>query len=457
MPDVPRLQRYSLRTRITALATVVVALVLAGGGWVLVTALRRALVDDVARAAALRSRDLATLVDSGGLPRPIPVVDPEEALVEVVRNGRVVASSANAPAVRALDVAAPAEGATRVVDVGTLPVAGADEGGFLVAATTIGTAEGPVTVHVASSLGDVDETVAATTRLGLLALPVLVVVLAGAVWVLVGRTLAPVDAIRAEAEAVTGSDLHRRVPEPGRLDEVGRLARTLNGMLDRLEGAVGRQRHFVADAAHELRTPVASIRATVETARASPRRVDWDLVAADVLADTIRMQQLTEQLLLLARIDAGRLLERPAAVDLDDVVAEVVATVDGGALDVTVARLDAQQVAGDAILLGQVVRNLVDNAAAHADHRVEVALHRRDGHAVLTVDDDGPGIPPEQREAVFERFVRLDGARTRQSSGGAGLGLAIVGDIVAAHGGSVAASGSPLGGARFEVVLPDGP
>ena len=453
------LQRLSLRTRIVALAAVAVALVLLAGGWLLTSALRQALVDDLARAAALRSQDLATLAAQGSLPRPIPIGDADEALVQVVAGGRVVAASANAPGQPALQLEAPPPGATRLFDVASLPITDdEDEGGFLVAATSVATADGVATVYVASSLEDLQETLAEATGLGLRALPVLVVVLAGGIWLLVGRTLAPVDAIRAEADAITGSDLHRRVPEPSRHDEIGRLARTLNRMLGRLEESADRQRRFVADAAHELRTPVASVRTTLETARSSPRQIDWDAVSADVLADTIRMQQLTEQLLLLARVDAGRLAERMQAVDLDDVVTRTVARHPPDPhVHVDVATIEPLQIHGEPILLEQVVRNLVDNATAHATSRVEINLRRKQDAAVLTVDDDGPGIPSDQQHAIFERFTRLDDARARRRAGGAGLGLAIVADIAAAHAGTVQATDSPLGGARLTMRLPTPP
>ncbi len=450
------LTRFTLRGRIVAIATVLVALVLAVGGWLLASALRSSLAGDVAQAAVLRSQDLAALATRGSLPQPIPITDGDEALVQVIVDGQVVASSENIQGEGPLPIATPPAGATRVSEVASLPIA-EDEGGdgFVVASTSVQTGAVTTTIVVASSLEDVGEALAAATQLGLLALPVLVVVLATAIWVLVGRALAPVDAIRAEADAITGADLHRRVPEPASRDEIGRLATTLNRMLSRLEDASERQRRFVADAAHELRTPIASIRATVETAHGSTRDVDWDDVAQDVLTDAIRMQQLSEQLLLLARVDTGNLDHKHHPVDLDDVVDNALQqhrTVDG--IDVDTSRVQPVQVHGEPILLEQLVVNLIDNAAAHATSLVAVELVGRQGTARLTVDDDGPGIPAHERTAVFERFTRLDHARTRAGRGGAGLGLAIVADITRVHGGTVRIDESPHGGARFVVELP---
>lgn len=453
----PALAGTSLRARVTGLATLAVALVLAVGGWLLSQALRGALVDDLAAAAALRSQDLAALAAAGTLPEPIPIGEADEAMVQVVHDGEVVAASGNAgDDLPALDVPAPPVGETVVEQRESLPVADPDDDdGFVVAATSVATGQGPTTVYVASSLEDVGEALEAAVEVGMVALPILVVVLAAGIWVLVGRTLSPVEAIRTEADEISGSDLHRRVPEPASEDEIGRLARTLNRMLGRLESSAERQRRFAADAAHELRTPVASIRTTLETARNSTRSINWDEVSGDVLADAIRMQQLTEQLLLLARVDAGRPHQRRRDVDLDDIVAQAVDRYHGiDEIDVETTSLQPIRVTGEPILLERVITNLLDNAVAHATARVEIALRQDQHNAVLTVDDDGPGIPPDQREAVFERFTRLDYARTRDQGEGAGLGLAIVDDIVQAHGGTVDVDDGHLGGARLQIQLP---
>lgn len=452
----PWLVGTSLRARVTALATVAVALVLTIGGWLLSQALRGALVDDLAAAAALRSQDLAALAAGGTLPEPIPIGDADEAMVQILHDGEVVAASANAGDLPALDVPAPPVGETVVAKRESLPVADPeDDDGFVVAATSLATGQGPTTVYVASSLEDVGEALEAAVDVGTVALPILVVVLGAGIWVLVGRTLSPVEAIRVEADEISGSDLHRRVPEPASEDEVGRLARTLNRMLGRLESSAERQRRFVADAAHELRTPVASIRTTLETARNSTRGIDWDEVSGGVLADAIRMQQLTEQLLLLARVDAGRPHQQLRDVDLDDIVTHAVerhSDVEGIAVEIT--PIEPVRVAGEPILLERVITNLLDNAVAHAASRVEIALRQEQHNAVLTVDDDGPGIPDKQRGTVFERFTRLDNARTRGQGRGAGLGLSIVADIVQAHGGTVHIGDSHLGGARLQIQLP---
>ena len=444
---------FTLRTRMVTLASLAVAVVLCAGGLLLGVALRATLTGDLAQSTVLRARDLAALGARGALPQPVPVGDADEELVQVLLSGESLAASANLAGHPLLDVPRPSAGTTAVIEVTDVPIDHDEEAGFLLAAATVDSPRGPVTAVVGSSLEDITETLARAGGLGLAALPVLVIVLSTAMWVIVGRTLAPVEAIRAEAEAMSGAELHRRLPQPARQDEIGRLSRTLNAMLGRMDAASERQRRFVADAAHELRSPIASLRAQIE---ASPTRLKGDAgIARDgLLADTLRMQQLTEQLLLLARSDAGELMLRRRAVDLDDLVGIVSTRLrDEHGIHIDDTNVEPVQVAGDPVLVEQVIRNLLDNAHRHARERAAVGLARLDATAVLTVDDDGAGIPIGDRDRVFERFTRLDDARARDT-GGSGLGLAIVADIVAAHGGSVAITDSPLGGARFEVVLP---
>jgi signal transduction histidine kinase len=228
----------------------------------------------------------------------------------------------------------------------------------------------------------------------------------------------------------------------------------MNRMLGRLQRAHQRQRRFVADASHELRSPVASIRQHAEVALAHPASTTTGELAATVLAEDLRIERLVEDLLLLARADEHALPARRRQVDLDDLVFDEARRLRAATgLRVDVGAVSAGRVDGDADGLRRVLRNLGDNAARHASGRIGFALAERDGAAVLVVDDDGPGIPEADRERVLERFVRLDDARARDA-GGSGLGLAIVAELVAAHGGAVGVAGSPFGGARVEVSLP---
>ncbi|WP_406292090.1 sensor histidine kinase [Embleya sp. NBC_00896] len=284
--------------------------------------------------------------------------------------------------------------------------------------------------------------------------PILVVVVAGATYAFVGRALNPVEAIRRKVAGIGAARLGDRVPVPEARDEVARLAETMNAMLDRLEKQVDARRRFVADAGHELRSPLTTLRTGLEVL-GTRRLAARDAGLVDLLTTEVeRLDQLVDSLLLLARADEQELRPRLVDVDLDDLV------------DVERRRLAAQhpglavsaaitpvRVRGDADRLARVLRNLADNAAAHAAAGVRFTLRESAGHAIVEVEDDGPGVPIEDRERIFERFVRLDESR-RRGSGGTGLGLAIVREVVAVHGGTVDVEAAPRGGAVFRVVLP---
>ncbi|GAA2113991.1 HAMP domain-containing sensor histidine kinase [Streptomyces synnematoformans] len=279
----------------------------------------------------------------------------------------------------------------------------------------------------------------------------LLAVVAGVTWLVTRRALRPVEGIRGEMAAITAStDLSRRVPEPATRDEVARLARTTNETLTALEESVERQRRFVADASHELRSPIASLRTQLEVAAAHPELLDLD----GAVADTVRLQGLAADLLLLARLDAG---EEPVGkpVALGALVREDVARREGaeGRVAVVAGEVADATVAGSRSQLERVLGNLLDNAVRHAAGRVDVGVRREGPWAVLEVADDGAGVPAADRERIFERFVRLDDARSRDD-GGAGLGLAIVRNVVVRHGGTIGVAEAPGGGALFTVRLP---
>jgi len=287
-----------------------------------------------------------------------------------------------------------------------------------------------------------------------LGLPLLLTVVAFTSYRVVGRALAPVEAIRTTVEGVSAADLSGRVPVPVTDDEVARLSETMNHMLDRLEQAQSRQRRFVADASHELRSPVATIRQHAEVAREHPRRMPRQVLADTVLAEALRLQGLVDDLLLLARTDEHTVALRRRPLDLDDIVLDEVRRLDTmTSLQVDATGVSAAAVDGDPNALRRVVRNLLDNASRHAAGRVGVALGEHAGRVKFVVEDDGPGVSPEERARVFERFVRLDDARARDA-GGSGLGLAIVAELVAAHDGAVTIGEAAIGGARIEVTLP---
>lgn len=314
----------------------------------------------------------------------------------------------------------------------------------------------PLGIFVLASPSAADAAVAVIDRLLVLGLPVTVLAVASIAWMVASRTLRSAEAIREQLVHITANDLSRRVPVPRSGDEIARLAITTNETLDRLEGAITRQRRFVADAAHELRSPLAGLLNNLEVSLAHPDRADWPQVVQTALGQARRLRELTDDLLLLARLD--RAVTPPdRVVDLDAVVAEQVAErrfahAEGPRFTLA-ATSGSAQVAGDESQLGRLLRNLLDNAATHARTSVQVSITDTSADQVdVEVFDDGPGIPPDDRDRVFERFTRLDSARDRDR-GGAGLGLAIARDIATQHGGSIAIADSDLG-TRVIVRLP---
>ncbi|MEU8661929.1 sensor histidine kinase [Actinoplanes philippinensis] len=311
---------------------------------------------------------------------------------------------------------------------------------------------GAYIVVVFGSLEDVDDATKALATPLLIGVPGAMILVGGVTWVGVTGALAPVERIRREVEEITGERLDRRVPEPVARDEIHRLAATMNRMLARLEDSRERQQRFVADASHELRSPLAGIRQAAEVARSHPGALPEGELAEAVIEESGRMERLVEQLLLLTRT-GGAGPRQLRDVDVDDLALAEARRVRRARLTIDTSGVGAGRVRGDATALAQVVRNLADNAARHARDTVVVTVAAdRDG-VELVVEDDGAGVPESERERVFERFVRLDEARDRDA-GGSGLGLAIVKEIVAAHGGTVEVTASALGGARFVVRLP---
>lgn len=315
-------------------------------------------------------------------------------------------------------------------------------------------ADGPVYVAVGSSLDTVDRLTRRVGFAGGTLTLVFTALTATLVWVATGRSLAPVERLRAEAESITASDLTRRLPEPARADELGRLTTTLNGMLGRLARAHASQQQFVSDASHELRNPVAAVAANLEIGLRNAESTDWPATARSSLAEVQRVRRLIDDLLVLARSDEQGLAMARDLVDLDDVVLGQVAAIRPvSAVVIDTGSVSSAVVLGDPLRLGQVVGNLLANAVRHARTAVAVVVAERGGAAWICVDDDGPGVAAADTGRIFERFTRLEESRERDQ-GGSGLGLAICREIVAAHGGEIGVGTSRLGGARFWVRLP---
>lgn len=309
---------------------------------------------------------------------------------------------------------------------------------------------GETTVVVATELEQVSQTVNQARGLLVVGVPLITLIGALLLWIVVGRALRPVDRMRRDAQAIAELGGEQRVHDPGSEDELGRLASTLNDMLARLDANAVSMRRFVSDSSHEIRSPIANIRARVETARPD----EWSEARGDVIGEVERIETIIDDLTYLARSDEGRTERSIDRVELDGILfAEAARLQRNGRVTVDASDVEPIVINADHGQIQRAVRNLVDNAERHADSKVRVAVTSLEGHVVIDIDDDGPGVPPSERDRVFERFVRLDESRQR-ASGGTGLGLAIVEGIIADHGGGVQVLESPLGGARLRLLLP---
>ena len=437
----------SVRIRTTMGAVVVVGVALAIASAAMLVILRQSLTDNVLSTVLQRAEAVASFISSGAFGDATRATDDDEFVQVLNDRGRVVLASAEAGDRPVVNDLSPGE--SREVDV---PF---DDDPYLVVATE--DRQGNHLIVVGRTLEEVFESTGVVGTLLLVGAPLLLLFVGAVTWRVVGRALAPVESMRTEVDAISADELHRRVPRPGGTDEIARLATTMNKMLDRLEASQARQRRFVSDASHELRSPVSTIRQHAEVALEHPKESSMEDLATVVLSEDLRLQRLVEDLLLLARMDENAVDARKAVLDLDDVVFEEIARhreSEDRTIDST--RVSAGRVLGNRRQLARLTGNLLENALRHARRNVAVALTQENDRVVLRVDDDGTGLPPGDRARVFERFVRLQQARSRDS-GGSGLGLSIVAEVTAAHGGAVVVLDSPLGGARFEVSLPGAP
>ncbi len=433
----------SIRFRITALAAAAVALVLIVAATAVVIVQRRQTISNLDASLVSRTNDIITLLDANdGIPDSITAASGEGFVQLIGGNGRVLASTPAlaGPIVPLVEI--PLE-----QSITTLTGLEVDDDAFRVLTTIVATTEGPAALIVGRSLDEVTDGIGILAASLASAIPLVVIALTLIVWWLVGRTLAPVEAIRSEVADIGAAQLDSRVPLPEGRDEIHRLAETMNAMLDRLEHGVAAQQQFVADASHELRSPLARIRAELEV-----EPVEGETIAS-VREELIGLQHLVSDLLQLARFDADQVTARTEVVDLDDLVFREGnnARIEGA--DVDMSTVGAVQTSGNRQQLGRAIRNLVENARSHAHSSIALALYEDGDSAVVTVADDGPGVPAEQRERVFERFARLDDARS-QDTGGTGLGLAIAREIVQRHGGSISIDPHYEAGARFVLRLP---
>lgn len=449
----PRIALRGVRARLTIGATAVAVLAVCAAGLWLVHAVESSLNRQIAAdeqnaialiADALKGSDASGAIDPALM---VEVASTGQSVQVLDASGDVVASSLS-PA-----------GNVTVAGTGVTPSAAGDQS---VRRATVNVGASRFTIVVSSPLQPMRQSVRAVTRALLVVLPVLVAAVALLTWFLAGRALRPVEAIRGEVERIGAATLRNRVPAPGTGDEVDRLAATMNAMLDRIESASVRQQQFVADASHELRSPVTAIRTQLEVARHIGAPTDWEAMIDEMLAEEARLEATISDLLLSASLDEGAPIPNAEAVDFGQVVDAIVARSPRGGPLVTRSGEPggvATEVYGSRVQLERAIGNLVDNASRFASSTVAVSVDAADGVVVICVDDDGPGIAEGDRERIFERFTRLDDHRARSATGagGAGLGLALVRQIATRHGGEVHVEDAPSGGARFVLTLPAAP
>jgi signal transduction histidine kinase len=431
-------RRRGLRARLTLAASAGLAVALAGAGLLLVYAVQLSLRHEVEQTARTGASEVAGMVNAKDLPSPVPFAAGTVSIQVLGPAGNVIGASPQTdryapllPLAQARELAS--SGQTVLLAGGPYDLPSPQ---VLVVATST---NGGEIVIAAVSYSQVSNSVTAASRAFVIGAPLFFLLLVTSIWLITGAALRPIEELRRGAQEITGTAIARSLPVPEARDEVHSLAVTLNDMLGALAAAQERQRALVSDAAHELRSPIASIRTQLEVAVDHPEAVDWQQTAAGVLADTLRLARLAEDLLALARLDerAGR-PPRGRRTDLAELAREVCGRYADARVRVRPRPYGECMVFGDAGGLDRMIVNLIDNAVRYARSEVRVVAVADGPWAVLTVTDDGPGIPAGDAERVFDRFTRLDDARSRDPDGhaGAGLGLAIVRATATAHGGS---------------------
>lgn len=448
-------RRWGIRRQSVIAAAVVVSVALLGGGAVLLVTLQSSLISAARANVAGRATDLARLLAEQGVSETQATAAEDrrggEQVQVVDATGKVVIFTDRRLRGRPISILRPPPGRSANEELPTLAALG-DTDEFLVAARGVAVQGQEYTVLVAAPIQVQVDTVRRVGLFLLAAAPLLVALVSAAVWVLVGRSLGTVERIRQQVAEIDARRLNDRVEVPPTADEVAALATTMNVMLDRLELSDRSQRVFFSDASHELRSPLSTLVTTAEVASLDPTGRTWVEMQHTVMSESRRMQALVADLLTMAKVDAGGLRMEHEEVDLEDLVdAEVRRLRTVTALEVDSAIVPVR-VLGDEMRLAQVLRNLCDNATRHAATTVRVGMGRSADDVVVWVENDGDRVAEEDRERVFERFVRLDASRSADG-GGSGLGLAICRAIVEAHGGSVVTTERD-GLCRFEVTLP---
>ncbi len=448
-------RQRGIRARSVASAVLVVLVALLAGGAGLVYLLQANLDSNARDAAQTRAEEVASMLQAQGVSSTTNDIQQESRsgqLVQVLSSdGQVLGASSRVVKTTPMSTARPAPGGTTTDEVDLDHVG--HGGDWMVVSTGVEAGGTDYVVQVGIPIEVQHQTVQTVTLFLLATTPLLVIGVGLAVWILVGRALRAVEDIRAEVATIDDQGLSRRVAVPATHDEIAALAETMNTMLDRLETSHHAQRSFVSDASHELRSPLATLTTAAELAAAGDEPTRTRLLGT-ISSELVRVRRLVDSLMTLARADARDLLTVREDVDLDDLLdAEVKRLRATSVHRITVHLEPVRLTGGDPQRLAQALRNLVDNAERHAVGSIRLSLRRTDGYATLDVDNDGPVVPTEDRDRIFERFVRLDESRSRDA-GGSGLGLAIARTAIESHGGTLRVVDAPDGWCRFEITIP---
>jgi signal transduction histidine kinase len=441
----------NLRIRLAVHVAVVSLAVLAVAGMAMVSVVSGRMHDSVREQAIGAVRQAQASIQAGTAANEVAAPRPGEPTLQIGLDD----APAGADPADGGDLGVLAETVARL-ESGDVTVMRRDLNGvavYLAAGTALGPQGQRYTVVAAAPLTETERTLSTLRTATIAIVPILTIVLALLAAASATRVLRPVVLMRAEAETISHGTLHRRLTPSTRSTELAALAATMNDMLDRLERAVTGQRQFVSDVSHELRSPLATIRGTIETGMFEPSTLVESGPAA--IGEIDRLDDLIDDLLALAHLDEAERIQ-PEELDLDEVVASHVAALGHSTVTINTRNVHHARLLANRRAIDGLVRNLLDNALRHARREVNVSVTAAEQYVTLVVDDDGVGVPAADRERIFDRFARLDEGRARDR-GGAGLGLAVVAAAARAHGGIVGVADAPSGGARFEVRLPCSP
>ncbi len=406
------------------------------GGGALLLQLSSSLTRSVDTSLTVQCRALSASLGAGQSLNPVPASVGEAAFFQVVgTRGRVLFSSPSVEGQDPLVKVTPRGTSTTFITMSTAPIGTQDR--YRVCAQRASYHGSPVVVVVGQSLRSSDQSLHDVRGLLLLAGPLLLALVGSLTWLLVGRALAPVESIRSKVAELSLQNLGERIPEPDSGDEIARLASTMNDMLERLNRSHRLQQAFVSDASHELKSPLAAAYTEVEVSLAHPDVTDWARSARDLLGDLERMRRIIDDLLVLAQHDEG---SRSREREVVDIAAITQSECDDASrwspVPIECHAASPLHVEANASDLSRAIRNVVENAVRHATSQVVVNVLSHADEVDVNVFDDGPGIAETDRERIFDRFTRLDEARSREA-GGSGLGLAIARAVMERHGGSV--------------------